>query len=415
MAVVESQVTALELERVIPKIRVLFERDDKFYANIKKRDVEVISNRQMRVPLELRPGGSFQYFNPDGGDLGRGGGPTWDKAVLTCVFVSENIEYTKLTQWSTDNDRKAITNAVRRLTATALDELRRQLDSQLMQAGNGVVGTITTSTPTAGVDSYVLTTDGFGARLVRYGQTIQVFDSTLATLKGKGVITMWDVENNTIEVTPAIAGSTTGDKLVVDGIVSPTSLPAMYGVPYHHSNASTGTWLGFPRATTPEIRSNRVNAASSALSLPLPRLAINKIGNRVGIDNNFKPNAWLHPAQKQAYEDIGQAVIMIQKQAKEEGLDMYFDKMQMAGAMTKESYNWDKTRIDFVSDEVWGRGEMLPVGFYQTDGRRIFEIRSASGGVSAADIFYMVNGCQFFVNNPAATAYIDNLAVPAGY
>ena len=60
MAVVESQVTALELEKVIPKIRVLFERDDKFYANIKKRDVEVISNRQMRVPLELRPGGSFQ-------------------------------------------------------------------------------------------------------------------------------------------------------------------------------------------------------------------------------------------------------------------------------------------------------------------------------------------------------------------
>ena len=51
MAVVESQVTALELERVIPRIRTLFERDDKFYANIKKRDVEVMSQRQMRVPL----------------------------------------------------------------------------------------------------------------------------------------------------------------------------------------------------------------------------------------------------------------------------------------------------------------------------------------------------------------------------
>src|SRR5665213_1680931 len=141
-AVVESQVTALELERVIPKIRTLFERDDYFYANIKKRDVEVISQRQMRVPLELRPGGSFQYFDPNGGDLGRGGGPTWDKAVLNSVFVSENIEYTKLTQWATDNDRKAITNAVKKLTATALDELRKQLDNQLMQAGNGVVGTI---------------------------------------------------------------------------------------------------------------------------------------------------------------------------------------------------------------------------------------------------------------------------------
>src|SRR5215813_127583 len=123
MALTEAQVTALELERVIPKIRTLFERDDKFYANIQKRDVEKISNRQMRVPLELRPGGSFQYFNADGGDLGRGGGPTWDKALVSCVFLSENIEYTKLTEWATNDDRKAITNAVRRLTATALDEL----------------------------------------------------------------------------------------------------------------------------------------------------------------------------------------------------------------------------------------------------------------------------------------------------
>ena len=415
MAVVESNVSALELERVIPKIRVLFERDDKFYANIKKRDVEVISTRQMRVPLEIRPGGSFQYFSPDGGDLGRGGGPTWDKAVLTSVFVSENIEYTKLTQWSTNTDRKSITNAVKRLTATALDELRRQLDAQLMQSGNGVIGTIGTVATAAGVDTYTLDSDGFGARLMRYGQVVQVFDTTLATNRGKGTITLWDVENATIDVTPAIAGAVATDVLVVDGISSPASLPALFGVPYHHSNASTGTWLGFSRASTPEIRSNRVNAGNSALSLPLPRLAINKIGNRVGLDNNFKPNAWLHPAQKQAYEDIGQAVVMIQKQAKEEGLNMYFDRMQFAGAPDKPSFNWDKTRIDFVSDEVWGRGEILPVGFYTTDGRRIFEIRSSSGGVTAADIFYMVCGMQTFVSNPAATSYIDSLAVPSGY
>ena len=418
MAVVESQVTALELERVIPKIRTLFERDDKFYANIKKRDVEVISQRQMRVPLELRPGGSFQYFDPNGGDLGRGGGPTWDKAVLNSVFVSENIEYTKLTQWATDNDRKAITNAVKKLTATALDELRKQLDNQLMQAGNGVVGTIGVVSTTAGVDTYTLNADGFGAKLVRFGQVVQVYDATLATLRGKGTITAWDVENNSIDVTPAVAGAVATDLLVTDGISAPNSLPALFGVPYHHSNASTGTWLGFSRATTPEIRASRVNGGNAALSLPLPRLAINKIGNRVGIDNNFKPNAWLHPCQKQAYEDIGQAAIMIKQdnQNKSEGdLNMYFDRMQFAGAPDRPSFSWDKTRIDFVTDEVWGRGEILPVGFYTTDGRRIFEIRSSSGGVTAADIFYMVCGMQVFVNNPAACVYIDSLAIPAGY
>jgi hypothetical protein len=416
MAVVESQVAALELEHVIPKVRVLFERDDKFYANIKKRDVEKISHRQMRVPLELRPGGSFQYFNPDGGDLGRGGGPTFDKAVLNCVFLSENIEYTKLTQWATDDARKAIVNSVRRLTATALDEMRRQLDSQMMQVGDGVIGVVTTYT--AGV--ITLTTDGFGARLLRYGQTVTIWDATLTTQRGGAgfstVVTQWDVENKTITVTPLVAGTVPGDKIVTAGLSAPSTLPGLFGVPYHHSNASAGTWLGFSRSTTPEIRANRVNAGGAGLSLPLPRLALNKIGNRVGIDNNFNPTAWLHPCQMQAYEEIGQLVSIIQKTAKEEGLNMYFgNNMQLAGASMKASYNWDKTRIDFVVDEVWGRGEILPIGFYTTDGRKIFELRGPSGGVAAAEIFYMVVGMQTFVSNPAACSYIDALAVPVGY
>lgn len=414
MAVVEANVTALELERVIPTIQTLFERDDTFFSKIKKRNVEVISQRLMRIPLEIRPGGKFQYFNPNGGNLGRGGGQVWDKAVLNSAFLSENIEYTKLTQWSTDNSRKAIAQAVQKLTAEALDELKRQIDGQLMQDGTGAVGQIDSVSTTANVDTYVLNVVN-GARLVRNGQTIQVFSEDLTTFRGKGEITFWDVATSTIKVEPAVAGAIATDRLVVDGIDAPLSFPALFGVPYQHNADSVGTWLGFNRANTPEIRSSRVNGNGGALALPLPRLAINAIGNRVGIKNGFKPSAWMHPCQKQAYENIGQAVIMIQKQAKEEGLDMYFDKMQMAGAPVEESYNWPKDRIDFVSEEVWGRGETLPIGFYITDGRRIFEIRSSDGGVVASDIFYMVCGMQFFVNNPAATAYIDNLAIPEGY
>ena len=417
MAVNEAQVAGLELERVITKLRVLFERDDKFYSSIEKRNVEKISNRQMRIPLELRPGGAFQYFNADGGDLGRGGGPTFDKATLTAVFASENIEYTKLAQWSTDDARKSIINSVRRLTATAFDELRRQLDSQMQGSGNGVIGTVTTDTPAGGENVIDLTTDGFGANLMRYGQTVQIFDTTLATNRGKGSISFWDKENKVIHISPQVAGVVVGDKIVVDGISDPTALPGFFGVPYHHSNASTGTWLGFSRATTPEVRASRVNGNSSFLTLPLPRIAINKIGNRVGEDENFKPEAWLHPAQAQAYEDIGQQVTIIQKMAKDEGLNMYFgDNMQLAGAPVKRHYQWDKTRIDFVVRSVWGRGEILPLGFYTTtDGRKIFEIRGASGGVATADIFYLSVGMQTFVGNPAALSYIDTLSVPDGY
>lgn len=413
--VVESVVAGTELERVLPKVTTVFESDDTFFANIKKRDVEVVSYREMRAPMELRPGGRFAYFNPDGGDMGRGGGPTWDKAVLRPVFMSEGIEYTKLTQWSTDDRRKAVINAVRRLTAGATVEIKRQIDAQMQGTGTGQVGTVTTYTTSSGVDTCTMDAE-FGARLVRFDQQIQVYDTTLATFRGKGIITQWDVENKQIQITPAIQGGTNTDVLVVDGLSNPTGLPALYGVQYHHSNASTGTWLGYDRNTTPEIRANRVNGNSAALSLPQPRLAINKIGNRIGIDNNFDPVAWTHPCQAQAYEEIGQLISIIHKAPKDEALNLYFgDNMQLAGAPIRPHFNWSKKRIDFVVSSVWGRAEILPIGFYTSDGRRIFELRGASGGVAAADIFYMVCGFQTFVLNPAGCAYIDNLAIPSGY
>lgn len=418
MAFTESQVAGTELERVSSKVAVAFESDAKFFNSVKKRPAEVISNRQMRVPIELRPGGSFGYFNPDGGDLGRGGGPTFDKAVLNCVFMKEAIEYTKLAQWSADDARKAVINSVRKLVTDSTMEIMRQIDSQCMQTGTGVIGTITTSTPTGtSYDTYTLTTDGFGARLMRYGQTVQVFDSTLTTNRGSGEITFWDVANKTVQVSPAITGSTTGDLIVTQGISTPTALPGLYGVPYHDSNASTGVWLGFSRATTPEVRSNRINGGGAALTLPLPRQAINAMGNRVGIDNSFNPMAWTHPCQAQAYEQIGQLVSIIQKAPKEEGLNMYFQasNMQLAGAPLRLSFNWDTRRIDFITESLWGRAEILPIGFYKVDGRNIFEIRGPSGGIATADIFYQVVGMQLYVTNPAGTAYIDNLAVPSGY
>lgn len=414
-ALSNAQVAALELEKVLPTYKTLFDRDDKFYSRIAKKNVQKMSNRQMRVPLEMAPGGSFGYFDPDGGDMGRGSAQEYDKAVLQCVFLSEAIEYTKLAEWGTDDSRKAIVNAVRELSAKAFDEFRRQLDSAVMGDGTGVIGTVTSDTPAAGDNVIVCTTDGFGIRLMRQNQTVQIFDVTLATNRGSAVVTYYDLINNTIHLTPQIAGVIATDLIVTNGISAPAATPALYGVAYHDSNASTGTWLGFNRAATPQVRASGTTASSSALTLPLPRLAINNIGNRVGIDNDFNPAAWMHPCQAQAYEEIGQLVSQIYKDPKEQKLDMYFDGMQMAGAPVMKSFSWDKTRIDFITEGNWGRGEILPLGYYTTDDRKIFELRGPSGGIMTADIFYLVLGTQTFVGNPAAGSYIYSLAVPPGY
>lgn len=412
----EADVVGTELERVRTKVPTLFEREGPFYAAIEKKDVEVISARQMRGPLEIRPGGKFRFFNPDGGDMGRGSGPKFDKFVLTAQHIEYAVEYTILTQWVTDDKRKAVINNTQRLLATSIKEMRRNCDAMAVGAGDGVVATILTVTSQT---DFTLD-NSFGAKLLRFDQDVNIYSSDLLTRRttaGEKTITLHDLANKRVTIDSAPAGTVVaGDKIVVSGL-SATPPVGIKGVLYHHSNASTGTWLGFDRATTPEIRANRVNANSSQLTLPLPRLALNLAADRVGSDNLGNFQAWMHPAQAQAYEELGFLVTQINQTGESKGLDLYFGgAMTMAGAPVKKSFNWHRQRIDFVNMDYWGRGELHPVGFHEpTPGRRLFELRGGSGGIAAAMIFYIVGSFDLFVSNPAGCAYIDGLLIPGGY
>lgn len=416
---IESQVVGLEVERVEKKLPIMFDLEDTFYSMVEKSGAaQPVSNRAMRIPLKLRPGGRFGHFNPDNYDMGVGDAPTYDKATITVAHLKYAMQWSKLVEWSTDSDRKAIVNAYQDMLAGAMPEFRRAVNTLCMTGGNGVLGTVTSTSNSAGVDTDILSTDGFGVKLLRFGQPVQVYDSTLATNRtasGAVQISYYDLPTKTIKH-PSVAGITAGDKYVIDG-VSGASPVSLLGVPYHNNNASTGTWLGFDRSLTPEIRANRVNAAG-ALALPFPRLAINKLGDRVGRKNVGKSiKAFMHPCQQQAYEALGQLVSIIQKTSKDEALDLYFgDGMQMAGApIVPDQFMWDKTRIDFLPMDLWGRAEMHEASFYEVGGRKIFEMRGLSGGVQTSQLQYLTVSFNLFNQNPAAMSYIDALTVPSGY
>lgn len=416
----EADVVALELERVMPALPTLFDREGKFYSSIEKRPVEVISNRQMRIPQELREGGKFGFFNPDGGDLGRGSAPHFDKAVLTPAHIKFAVEYTALAGWVTDSNKKAIINNVQRTLSKAMISFRRHCDAQAVGAGDGVIGTISSDTPSGGVDVITMD-DSFGAKLLRFDQDFSIYDSTLATNrniaagKPESTVAFYDLANKIIKNTDAIANTTAGDKIVASGLTA-TPPVGIKGVMYHHSNASTGTWLGYDRSLTPEIRANRVNANSNAFSLPLARLAVNKAADRVGEDQLGSGKVWMHPNQVQAYESLGQLVTMITASGESKGLDRYFGgTMTMAGWPVEKSFNWHRKRMDFVDMNYWGRGELHPASFYEVGGRKLFEIRGPSGGVATSTVFYLTASFDLFVTNPAGCSYIDSLPLTSGY
>lgn len=414
-ALTESGTTSAQLESVESDIKVLFERDDAFYGKISKVKGKAVSNRDMRIPLKLAPGGYFGYFNPDGGDLGRGGSPVVNHAVINCVHVRYAIEWTKKAEWATDDKRKSTLDVVKDVVADAMPEFRRNLDSLCMSPGNGVLGTITSVSNSGGFDTYTLNTDGYGVRLVRKGMKINVYDTTLATNRTSGgevEIDRYDVENKQIRVAQ-VSGAVATDLVVSSGLsgATPTGL---LGYPYHNTNSSSGTWLGFTRSTTPEIRASRVNAGGAALALPFARLAVNKVGDRIG--RGKKHSAWMHPCQIQAYEELGQAVTNIDKTGNKD-LDLYFNVKQLAGCPIEEHFSWDKKRIDFNLLEDWGRVAMHEPGWYKSkSGQMFFQVYSTTtGGVVASEVSYIVASINIYNGNPAATVYIDNLAVPSGY
>ena len=420
----EAAVTALELERVSPVVPTLFDRDDTFYAQIERKKAEIVSSRDMRIPLELRPGGYFGHYDPDGGDMGRGSGITYDKAVISVAFLKIAVEITRKAAWSTGDRTKAVKSAVKDAILKGMREFRRNCNAVCMTPGNGVLATISTVATAAGKDTYTCNrsganSSGFGTKLLRFGQRVHVYNSGL-TVKRTATeveIDLYDQGNNQVRVNSAVTGAVAGDKIVAEGLTA-TPPVSIKGVKYHHDNASTGTWLGFNRANFPEVRSNRVNGNGFGFSLPLARLAINKIGDRVGEDYGKRCKACMHPAQLQAYEELAQLVSQIQKSSSgDEKFNLYFGgNTMMAGAKIFTSFLWDATRIDFVDLDVWGRAVMNEADFYKSeDGRRIFEGRGSSGGVATFDLFYYIANFDLFVNNPAATSYIDNLAIPSGY
>ena len=81
-----AQTIAVQLDKVRDKVPLLYERDDVRLSMIQQRgDVEKVSSRNMRLPLQVNPGGKAGSYNADGGDLGAadpGAGPVTQLSIV---------------------------------------------------------------------------------------------------------------------------------------------------------------------------------------------------------------------------------------------------------------------------------------------------------------------------------------------
>src|SRR5487761_374109 len=411
-----SQSVALQLEKVRDKLPLLYERDDILLTMIQQRgDVDRVSSRNMRLPLHIRPGGKAGLANLDGGDLGRGSGTTYDVAQVSPVFFRHAVEITKLVEYSTNAPEKAIENAAKREVKNAMGQFRSFLDKVMQTNGNGVLGTVG-SIVTTGLPS--------GAQLFYYNQTIQFYDPTLTTNRNvaAGVtsnVLLVDPFNKFIQIDTLPTGTSVGDAVVHDGLAGAQPV-SLFGVPYHQTNATTGTWLNLNRATYPvELATPHVAGNNAAITPGVVRLAINKVRKALGTNQIGKLVAYTALEQENAWEQLGISISQIIKEGaggRASDLDLLFmGELTMAGVPIKSSINANQARIDFLDLSHWGRAVMQEIDFYDVGGQTVFPIYGTSGGLAAAYIFYFITGFQVWNESPRSGAYVDSLAIPTGY
>ncbi len=416
-----ANVVALQLEKVRDKVPLLYERDDILLTMIQQRgDVEKVSSRNMRLPLQVNPGGKAGSYNADGGDLGRGSGTAYDVAQVSPIFFRFAIEITKLVEYATTGRERAIENATKREVANGMKQFRAFLDKLMQTAGNGVLGTINSiasTTFTMAVPS--------GAALVYPGQTIQIYDTTLTTNRNVAasvtttVLSADPINTQTITVDNVPAGTVATDVIVHDGLTGAQPV-SLFGIKYHQNNATTGTWLNLNRATYPvQLQTPRVNAGNAALTPSNVRLAINKVRKSLGINHISKLIAYMAVEQEHAWENLGITVSQIIKEGGESSgndLDLLFSgRKTMSGIPIKSSVNADQTRVDFLDLAHWGRAVLKDIDFYEVNGNTVFPIYGASGGIAASYIFYFDTAFQVWDDSPRTGAFIDTLARPSGY
>jgi hypothetical protein len=413
-----ADVVALQLEAVRDKLPALFHYNDVFVSRIDARkDVVMdVSSRAARIPLQVRPGSRAGSVNLGGGALGRGTATHYDVATLTALPTRLAVEINEDALMQTSGEPKSIRKLLSLEIANAVREMRVQLNAWLQTAGNGVLATVSGT----GSGTITVANPPFYAQLLRPGQIVQVYDSTITTNRGSVLIASIDYPNAVLNLdasTPVPSGTVSGDVLLPEGLSG--AQPIWYfGIPYHHSDATTGTWLNLSRSSVPEIRANSVDAGQNALTTSVIRLALNKIIQRVGRVNPKQLVAHLHPAQAAAYEELAVLVTEIHKGTGNENFDMLFGTGRLAGVESFVDIHADRTRIDFVNFDTWGKIESAPLDFLKRPDGSYFERpydTAGSGSPVAAILFYLIWFGQFFIDNPAAVAYIKNLAIPSGY
>jgi hypothetical protein len=392
---------------------------------IKKRgQLEMIGERDYRVPFDTQIGGRPGTYNPDMGDLGRGSGPKGNYIVSSYFPMRLNFELSHLQIKATKDKSVSTKNAFKETIKNAVPEFMQYRDKFFHSDGTAVLATATAHSSGTGVSVYTLDTT-FGVKRLRRGQYVTVYNAALTSALSSSTlyISALDTAARTVTLSGIVPGAGATDKICFEG-VSGTSPAGYKGLYYWHNTATSGTTGGITRSAEPEIITNGVDG-SGGLTPQMFLLAYHRVADRRG----EMADDMVGLASFAQHAAAMNQVIAIQTIDISKGVPSSLDRLpknmrarsfEMGGIPIWIDRHQANDRIDIFPPKNWGRTQLDDMHFYeeavgQAEGRRFFELRGGSGAPAAGTWFSLTLEEDYFNSNPGASVVIYSLPIPTGY
>lgn len=415
-----AQTFALQKEKVRPQLSLLYQLDDTLWGEIESRgDVEVVSSRPTRVPLELLAGGTFTTNSPDGADLGLGSAPITDFMTLVPTYFFQCSQWTKQAEISTNANEKAIEDYSKLIMKRAMKNFRTYMEAVFTQGdGSNTLDTVVSTSTNAIVVH--------NANQFQDQQPIDIWSALAGTFRGTATVQSVDAANKTLWLTgPVPTGTTAGDLLLVRGSAGVAN-SGLFGLFQYAFSANTGTVAGLQRASYPgKLIMPYVNGNSQTLTQASARKLTAQMQIALGATAAFDLDLQFNmgPDMMAAWENTGIAVSQViqnqlQGDSSQDMLKKHTPKTFMGYPIVNKglgNIHAKQGRIDGVCTKCYFRCENQPIDFLEYGGQTIFPQYGASGGLATSTFFYLWEGVQVGNENPRAGAFMDTIAIPPGY
>ena len=452
----QASALAVEIEKLNASVYPQFNQDAKFYGRLQSQENFKVSERLVRIPLLVQPGSTFAQFIPDGtaDSMGTGGGEQYDVGVASPVFFVQACQVTKGAEWSTDGKEKSVVDVYKDSFRINLKQFRTNLEALMaVSDGSGVLGTISLTPSTSPLQNYIQVSN---ANDFQAGVTYQVLAAGLGTNRGYLTVLTADLINNILYLveggdgTPGSyfpTGTEATDVLMVAGApgtatidytpdryTSANTAASLNGIPAINYQSASGDWFGIPRSEWPGVlNSAYVNGGGDALVAQQFQLLESLLERANGSDADELTDFVVHCNNDQvtAWENVGLydqpgtgtyisgnpggTTAMVTHEGKRQDFLPKGRVATMAGHELIRNIKAQQQRIDCINFKYWFKTEVKPPSLYDVGGMTTFPLYGNDGGVSPTTAFYFVAGLQIANSKPRAGAYIDQLALPAGW